>query len=176
MVRSALEIATTWHGDPLEPAEQAVVRVVLEDGAIAVTVAAPFVADPAPLVARGRTERLWEHEVVEVFFAESATRGSRYLELELGPHGHWLAFGFASYRALTVSDIAVTFEASIVGTRWAGQAHIAAPEVARAVAAIGAMNAYAIRGVGAARRYMAAWPAPNGAYPGPDFHRTEYFK
>lgn len=175
MGRSALEIATTWDGMPLASAEKAVVTVVVEGGAVIVEVAAPFAGDPKP-AGSGRTDRLWEHEVVEVFLAASATREAPYLELELGPHGHWLALGFSGYRALVDDTLVASFAARIDGARWTGTARIEAGEVAKAVSSIGAMNAYAIRGVGVARRYMAAYPAPAGAFRGPDFHRIELFR
>jgi len=183
MASTLLTIATTWQGKVLAMAQQAVVTVFDSDGALVVEVDAPFNGDPPPraaasdsVAAVGRTERLWEHEVVEVFFAEAARRDARYLELELGPQGHWLALGFVGYRQLRVDDLTVSFEAHIEAGRWRGRAQLHAAEVARAVARVGAMNAYAIRGRGAERTYMAAWPTPAGLHAGPDFHRIETFR
>lgn len=177
-----LTIATTWDGAPLEARDQALVTLVSDGEALVIRIDAPYAGDAPPrtptgeLAAAGRTDRLWEHEVVELFLAEAATRDGRYLELELGPHGHWLGLAFAGYRQLWVDNLAVSYEARIVGDRWTGEARVEWLELSRAVTCIGVLNAYAIRGTGPGRRYMAAWPAPAGIYAGPDFHRIEHFK
>lgn len=182
MSNVTLTIATTWDGVGLEAADKAVVTMLAGDELV-IEVDAPFAGDRPPhdpatgdVAAPGRTDRLWEHEVVEVFIAEAASRDARYLELELGPHGHWLALAFAGYRQRWVDNIVLSYEARIEADRWRGRARLSWLELSRAVTGIEALNAYAIRGAGAARRYMAAWPAPAGVYAGPDFHRIEHFK
>ena len=77
----------TWDGVPV--ADGARVRLDWRD-AVVIEVEAPFTGDAVPPAPRGRTDRLWEHEVVEVFLASEAAAAARYLEIELGPHGHWL--------------------------------------------------------------------------------------
>lgn len=53
-----------------------------------VTVSGPVTGQPPPPGPAGRFEELWRHDVIEVFLLGA---GERYLELELGPHGHyWL--------------------------------------------------------------------------------------
>jgi len=175
MTAVRLSIDKTWDGEALPSPEHAHVDVAASEDELLIWVDAPFAGDALPAARPGRTERLWEHECVEVFFAESASRQGRYLEVELGPHGHWLALGFAGYRELLIPDVRLSFEANISGDRWRGRARIGWLEVARVMPGIGAMNAYAIRGAGPARRFMAAWPAPAGVYAGPDFHRIEHF-
>lgn len=56
---------------------------------------APFFDDPEPMDAPGITPQLWEFEVLEFFFAND--RG-QYLEVEIGPHGHWLCLLFDGVR------------------------------------------------------------------------------
>lgn len=170
-----LEIATTWDGVPVT--DGALVRVEWR-GAVVIEVEAPFAGDAAPSAPKGRTDRLWEHEVVEVFLASEAAAAARYLEIELGPHGHWLGLGLDGYRCRVADDVAVAHVATIESAagRWRGRAVIAADEVRRVMGPgwrVGALNAYAIRG--AARRHDAAFPAPRAVYPGPDFHRLEHF-
>lgn len=170
-----VEIARTWDGEPV--ADGARVRLDWRD-AVVIEVEAPFTGDAAPPAPRGRTDRLWEHEVVEVFLASEAAAAARYLEIELGPHGHWLGLVLDGYRCRVADDVAVAYDATIEGStgRWRGRAVIAADEVRRVMGPgwrVGAFNAYAIRG--SPRRYDAAFPAPRGVYPGPDFHRLEHF-
>ena len=174
MTEPQLTIATTWDGTALPATEHTFVRLAATAAGLTIGVDAPYAADPVPVAPVGRTERLWEHEVVEVFFAESAARSSRYLEIELGPHGHWLALGFSSYRRVHIADLALTYSCTIdrATRRWQGQATIDWLEVARVLPEIGASNAYAIRG----GTFMAAWPVPAGAFPSPDFHRIDYFR
>ncbi len=174
MTEPQLTIATTWDGTALPATEHTFVRLAATAAGLTIGVDAPYAADPAPVAPVGRTDRLWEHEVVEVFFAESAARSSRYLEIELGPHGHWLALGFSSYRRVHIADLALTYTATIdhAAARWQGHATIDWLEVARVLPEIGASNAYAIAG----GKFMAAWPVPAGAFPSPDFHRIDYFR
>jgi len=170
----SITIATTWDGAPAGADEAVHVEVDLAHG-VGVVIEAPYHGDPAPAGAPGRTDRLWEHEVVELFVAEGADRDARYLELELGPHGHWLALGFDGYRRIRRDDLVIEHLAVIDGARWRAVVRVAADGLARVVARAAAINAYAIHGLGASRRYLAAFPAPAGRYAGPDFHRLEHF-
>jgi len=132
------------------------------------TVSAPFHGDPAPRGRAGPTPGLWEFEVVELFVVGSGP-GPNYTEIELGPYGHHLVLQLDGIRATVASELPLTFEARISGDRWTGRATIAGhlmPAHPRW------WNAYAIHGVGAARRYLAAHPVPGD---GPDFHRLRHF-
>jgi hypothetical protein len=104
--------------------------------------------------------------VVELFLLG---RAERYLELELGPHGHYLALRLEGRRRVAEAGLAIAFETVRQGASWHGRAVVPArylpPEVERG-------NAYAIHGQGAARRYLACFPVPG---PEPDFHRLEHF-
>ena len=157
-----------WNGSPAEPDERTVVGVALEPGALIVTVDAPFYGDPEPTAPAGSTDRLWEHEVVELFLLGD---GERYLELELGPHGHYLALELEGTRNIKRSALQLTFAARIEGSRWTGTAR--AP---RRLVPPGALraNAYAIHGAGTGpgRRHLAWRPVPGTA---PDFHQLDCF-
>ncbi len=95
---------------------------------------------------------------------------NQYLELEFGPHGHYLALYLIGPRNCVRTDMNLEFVAEIVGSRWRGSAkvpvHLLPPRLDRA-------NGYAIRGVGPQRQYMAAEAVPG---PQPDFHRLQYFR
>src|SRR3989338_726369 len=56
---------------------------------------AKFSNPSIPVAPPGFFDGLWGYDVVEVFVAGS---DGRYLEIEVGPGGHWLAYWFESYR------------------------------------------------------------------------------
>jgi hypothetical protein len=134
--------------------------------ALAVEVEAPDHSDAPPPGPPGPTPRLWEHEVVELFLLGDA---ERYLEIELGPHGHHLVLSLHGRRRVEQQGLAIEYEARREGGRWGGRARVPRiwlpPGLARC-------NAYAIHGEGAARRHLAAFPVPGAE---PDFHRLERF-
>lgn len=163
-MRARFEITRDWRGVPV--AEHAAVEIVLAHDALTVLVDAPFHADAPPATAPGSTDRLWEHEVVEVFLVGE---GERYVEIELGPHGHYLALRLEGVRQVTDRHAPVRYAASIDGVRWRGRATLARSLVPEPVIAA---NAYAIHGVGPARCYLAAHPVPGTV---PDFHRLACF-
>ncbi len=161
-----LVVSSTWDGVPIDPAEQATVRLALAPTHLTIDVEAPFHGDPAPARGPGPTDELWEYEVVELFLAH----GERYTEIELGPHGHHLVLRLEGRRHPVERLLPLDFEARIIGSRWQGVARIARallpPEPWTA-------NVYAIHGAGPDRRYLAAWPVPGAE---PDFHRLECFR
>jgi hypothetical protein len=162
-------IAHTWDGAPARADEVAAVSLSpLPEGALLVEVDAPFYGDAPPLSPPGQTARLWEHEVVEVFILGE---GDHYTEVELGPHGHWLALRLRGYRAAYAHPALVVYSAHIDAGRgrWRGRAVVAAADLP---AAPWRGNAYAIHGQGTARCFLAAHPVPG---PQPDFHRLGCF-
>jgi len=93
----------------------------------------------------------------------------RYLEIELGPHGHYWVLQLHGPRHVQRSDLQIEYAARIHGDRWLGTARVPAellPADPRAA------NAYAIHGVADARRHLAAYPVPGAQ---PDFHRLDCF-
>ncbi|HTV22566.1 MAG TPA: hypothetical protein VMG12_27950 [Polyangiaceae bacterium] len=133
---------------------------------LAIEIDAPFHGDPPPEAAPGRCPKLWEHEVVELFLLGSR---ERYLELEFGPHGHYLALRLAGVRRLQADGMTLPYAASIENGRWSAEARVPLewlpPDWSR-------FNAYAIDGDGAQRRYWARFPVPGAR---PDFHRLDCF-
>ena len=147
-------------------AEHAAVQARVEGDSLCVEVEAAFHGDAPPPGPPGPAERLWEHEVVELFLLGD---GERYLEIELGPHGHHLVLRLEGRRRVVEQGLAIAYEARREGAAWSGRARLPAawlpPGLARC-------NAYAIHGTGAARRHLAAFPVPG---PEPDFHCLERF-
>lgn len=161
-----LLIATSWDGSPVRVDEQVVVTCAALANVVTVEVQAPFHADPAPLSSPGRTDRLWEYEVIELFLLGD---DNRYLEVELGPHGHYLALQLYGRRHVERRALLLDYSAKISGDRWRGTAHLPTAWLPEGLCR---GNAYAIHGTGEERRYLAAHPVPG---PTPDFHRLECF-
>jgi hypothetical protein len=160
-----MRIGFTWDGEAL-PDEQ-IAEVSFRDGGdeLIVDVDAPFHGDPPPTGAPGPTEKLWEHEAVEVFVAGPH---DRYLEIEMGPHGHHLVIQLDGVRRPVASGLSMTYSARIAGLRWRGEARIPRawlPEKPHRV------NAYAVHGV-SERHHHAATPVPGAK---PDFHQPDRF-
>ena len=170
--RLALPIERTWDGLPLDGSER--VAVVLErarDGLL-VHIDAPYHGDPRPPAPPGRAPGLWNFEVVEVFVAGP---GDAYVELEFGPHGHFLALALRGVRDLVSDSHAVEFVAKRAGPRWTGRAQIpsvAAHDGLSLPPRPWRVNAFAIHGVGDARRYLVHKRLPGSA---PDFHQPSGF-
>ena len=165
MITHALR--TTWDGTPLPPTERAVVQVVDAGDALRLLVFAPFRDDPAPTGPPGPTPGLWEFEVVEWFLAGS---DGRYLEVELGPHGHHLVLRLDGVRVVAESALPMVTTTRRCGRSWwSGTA-----DLPRAWAPPGphTANAYRIHGQGPARRYDASTPLPG---PKPDYHQPARF-
>ncbi len=165
--RLALPVERAWDGAAPARAElRAWVGLAASADALHVEAWMPHQRPPrVPAAPPGaRVERLWEHDVVECFFA---ARDGRYLELELGAGGHWLALAFDAPRRLADAmpelrlDVAWERDAKGWRARCALPRALVPQPVARA-------NAFAIGG-GA---FLAHAPV-GGAHP--DFHRPDAF-
>lgn len=166
-------ITKTWSGELIGDDEQVACSLTWLPtlGVLRWVVEAPFHGDPAPEGPPGHRDVLWEHEVVELFLVGPASdTGRPYLELELSPHGHFLVLALRDIRALSHHHKALSYSASIVGSRWQGQADIPVSWVPEGTLS---WNAYAIHGEGERRRYLAMTPVPGDA---PDFHRLHCFE
>jgi hypothetical protein len=162
-----LRIEQTWDGKALGPEEAVEVEFFLVREHLVVLVDSYFFGDKAPIASRGSTDRLWEYEVVELFLAGG---GSRYLEIELGPHGHYLTLQLEGVRQVVDRDLPMEYEAEISGRRWRGVARV---PVSYLPPGVNKANAYAIHGEDEERRYLAAFPLPGHA---PDFHQLDSFR
>lgn len=137
------------------------------EAGLVVRVDAPFHDDPPPAAPPGPTRALWEHEVVELFVAGP---DDHYLEIELGPHGHHLVLWLEGVRRPAQERLPLALEVAREGGRWTATARTDARVPLPAPP--WRVNAYAIHGVGAERRYLAHAPVPGSQ---PDFHRLERF-
>jgi hypothetical protein len=164
--RARWVVGSTWDGAPVGDDERAIVDLRIGGDRLEIDVRAPCHGDPPPPGPARSVDGLWAFEVVELFLLGAA---DRYLEIELSPHGHHLALALDGPRHVTQRLEALGFEARIEGDRWSGRA--TAPTT-WLPAGLACGNAYAIHGVGTARRHLAACPPGGDA---PDFHRLHTF-
>ena len=161
------DIATTWDGQPIAASGCSTVTVTqCAPGFLKIEIQAPYHGDPAPDAPPGRLDGLWTHEVVELFLV---AKSGRYLELEFGPHGHYLALILSAPRERADDTLDVAYSAEITGDRWHGSATL---QVYQDFVMPARYNAFAIHGQGASRRYLAHSPLPG---PRPDFHQPSRF-
>lgn len=159
-------ITDTWDGRALPVDQRVTVLVSTHPDGLQLHVKAPYNADHAPANSPGSTPGLWKYEVVEWFLLGAE---DRYLEIELGPHGHYLVLQLHGRRNPVRQGMPLAFVSHIDGSVWHGTAVIPAawipPGPHRA-------NAAAIRGTGEDRTYSSSAPLPGSE---PDFHRLECF-
>ena len=158
-------IEHTWKGDPARAEEVVRVGLACTPEALLIAVDAPFHADPPPSGPPGRTDELWNYEVVEVFLLGA---GGRYLELEVAPHRH-LFLEFAGRRQRVAADLPDVQCASglVEGgatPRWWARLVVPRPWVPPPPRRF---NLFACHGVGPERRWLAWRPQRLSA---PDFH------
>ncbi|KHN83555.1 UPF0462 protein C4orf33 -like protein [Toxocara canis] len=116
--------------------------------------------------------KLWNYEVIELFFANAK---KQYLEVEVGPHGHWLCILHDGIRRPfnTGEELQLEVQNMFVGSTWRCVFEI---PLAYFPAGVQTFNAYGIHGSGENRFYEAFTPVTDGSYEAPDFHRLEFFK
>ena len=153
-----------WNGTPAHEHERVAIDLEVERGALRLAIDAGFHGDPPPAAVAGSTPQLWNHEVVELFlFGDDG----RYLEVELGPHGHHLVLELEAVRTVTRRITEIDYPAPrIDASRWRGRAAIPLVVVPSATH----VNAHAMHGSGDQRRLLSAGPH-GGARP--DFHRKD---
>lgn len=167
----SLHVTSTWDGTLLPASQHIEISFWLDQTSGHIAFSAPFYNDPPPSAPQGSTPQLWEHEVVEVFVAGSPTQdGWPYLELEFGPHGHYLLLQLSAVRKLKEQGFPCTYKARLQGQRWQGYAQVPRtlfpPQP-------WTWNAYAIHGSNQTRQYLAAFPTPGTQ---PDFHQPACFR
>ena len=168
-----LPITSFWDGPPLPLQSRSTVRLTRSAPGADVTlvVEAPLHGDPPPPYPPGPVERLWEHEVVELFLLGD---DGRYLEVELGPGGHHLVLSLHGTRHVVHSGLPLDYAVQpLPERRFRGVARVPARYLPEGRLSV---NAYAIHAGGCGRDggrcHHAHAPVPG---PAPDFHQLERF-
>ncbi|PAV73389.1 hypothetical protein WR25_19153 [Diploscapter pachys] len=173
-------IDKTWDGNPLqhEPIEVEMkwtferIAGRPHKRAVKIVFDAPLFDDPEPSEPPGITPGLWDHEVMEFFFANNQ---DQYLEVEVGPHGHWICLLFDGQRKCfnNGEDLELEIANKFIDDKWHCEFEI---PLAYFPAKISKFNSYHIHGEGDERVYAALHPVTDGSYEKPDFHRLQFFK
>jgi hypothetical protein len=189
------KIATLWDGTKVDAADQVSVSIDVvgpgvapespKEPCLVISVDSPFFNDPAPPEGPSKNlDGLWNYEVVEVFIKG---RHDKYVEIEMGPHGHYLVLVCDGYRQCFlrgIEPISYTATKNASSTRWIGRMvcplRILPPPTDIPTAPF-SFNAYAIRDdlTRPGERIHAAVFAPFRAeeeYAVPDFHKLELFE
>lgn len=162
-----LELRHLWNGAPAPDGVGGRVTLQSSGGVLALEweLALPGKAR-IPASPPGFTEGLWEWDVVELFLRSGP---DRYLELELGPGGHWLALTFRGVRqrSAELRDLRPGLKNELSAGLWRGRAEVPL-ELAGPRPWTGLVTA--VLGSGAGRLYL-SWPPLPGVQP--DFHQPQ---
>lgn len=165
----ALDITRRWDGAPLRSGLRARVELSAAADALHVraSLASPYPPRAPDVPAGTRVDGLWTFDVVELF---AVAADGRYLELELGGGGHWLALAFDTPRRRSAAqpsgELPVELERS--ATEWS--CRCALPRRWLPEPLVGA-NAFASAG-GELAAHRPVGPLPGDIA---DFHRPEAF-
>jgi hypothetical protein len=145
-------------------------RLSINSEVLTVEVEGPFYKDPPPPIGPGPTPGLWDYEVTELFLL--GENGS-YVEIEIGPAGHYLILFLSQYRKTDTTIEALSAETKI--SKKCFKASLRLP-MNRMPARPWRANAYAIHGLGKSRRYLACHRVDRSGLKSPDFHQLSFFK
>ena len=198
-MEAKFRIESLWDGTKLEEHKRVEFSILFASDRIVITVKAPFFNDPKPHPSPSQGwhhlqhqpghvtdgsgclnfDGLWNFEVVELFIKG---KQDKYLEIEMGPHGHFLILACQGYRQCFVRGIEpISYRAEIVDQEWQGVMEIPPqllPPVTSIASSLFTYNAYAIHGKGESRIYACKFgpSKAEGDYANPDFHKLELFQ
>jgi len=175
-----------WDGSLLEETQKIFLSISVSEATgeplLLVSVDSPFYNNPAPTAPPSSSlDGLWNYEVVEFFIKGKL---DKYIEMEMGPHGHYLILAFDGYRQCfkrAIEPISYQAQISEDGTRWTGRLVVSMdilPPSTGIPNALFSYNAYALYD-DPDRQYCCAYPPVAKNYPtyeNPDFHRLELFQ
>ena len=121
-------IAQTWEGVLVQPEDRVHVDIAIwNNDRLQIEIIAPFYkkntfpTDEVKLQGQPPTWKLWEYDVVEIFFVCS---NGNYIETEFGPYGHYLILELDAPRNIVRRDIICNYKTKFFGSRWKGFAEI----------------------------------------------------
>ena len=162
----SLDIASSWCGAPALPGERVRLDVVVGPLELHVAIDAPWHGDPLPDRPPGSCPGLWDFEAVELMLLGD---DERYLELEVGPGGHFLVLQLAGVRRVVATRHEADVRVEHADARWRADVRLPAEWLPEGDLRA---NGFALYGVGVGRRYLCAFPTGGDR---PDFHQLESF-
>ncbi len=156
-------------------------------GDVVIAIDAPFHNDPKPPHPQGKVDNLYDYEVVEIFiggFPSTYHDECPYLEIEVGPHGHYFLAFFLQEADFDNVDTSIDFEnrprtkIDLEKKRWKCEISVPSfllpePMCGEDLSVCWRVNAFAIFGEDKNRTYLAYSPVPGEK---PNFHQLESFK
>ena len=128
---------------------------------------------PTGKIQQGNMKKLGEYGVLFLHYLEKLDPRHPFsrvkLEIELGPHGHYLVLQLKSIRRIMRKGLPIEYRTEILGDRWRG---VAGAPVSYLPPKPNKVNAYSIHGEGDSRCYLAAYPVAASV---PDFHQLNAF-
>lgn len=165
-----------WDGRPAPAGAGGVARLVAGPDRVGLAWDLGLLGPPSlPVAAPGFLDGLWSYDVVELFLAPADPQRTGYLELEVGPAGHWLALAFCRVRerAAELRAAKPRIRTEVSAARWRGELGF---DLAGLEGLLGAPPwrglVTAVLGAGGARLHLAWPPLPGEA---PDFHQPGAF-
>lgn len=180
----------TWDGRPTTTSPYKISFVINAiTGDIVLTIDAPYFNDPRPPGEPGKCLKLYNFEVVEIFIAaypnddDTQAQYSPYLEVQIGPHGHYNLVFFLQEADFGNMDTSIeldrppTAQINPKTGRWTAEIAIPSfflpePVCGDDLSITWMMNAYAMHGVGEEREHIAYSAVPGSK---PNFHQLRYF-
>ncbi|CAJ0559594.1 unnamed protein product, partial [Mesorhabditis spiculigera] len=176
-----LVIDKTWHGNPTDhrPAEIQLgwkfekIPNRPHKRVVTVEFTTPFYDDPEPEMIPGITPELTDYECMMLIFANE---NNHYLEVIVGPHGHWICRLYDGIGNCFNNGEELEL---VVHNQWVGgdlwNCSFEVP-LAYFPANIYKMNAFTLHGPEEERVIEALRPVSDGNDETPDFHRIEFYK
>ncbi|TSC56683.1 MAG: hypothetical protein Greene071421_315 [Parcubacteria group bacterium Greene0714_21] len=165
-----IQLKNQWNGLPALKSEHTIVSVKGLHNSLSIAFEGQL--NPvftAPNIPPEFTHGLWKYDVLEVFFVRP---DGSYLEIEIGPSGHWLVYEFASYRKIADKNPRpLVYTYHVKNLIWQGKLEVPNAWLRTPVARC-RVNFYQIRTSDQGHEYLAWRSIPTIE---PDFHLTECF-
>ncbi|RYG68086.1 hypothetical protein EON64_05950 [archaeon] len=190
MSEAIFSFSNQWDGSPSFSSPYNITfSISPESGDIMVFVDAPFHDNPAPPVPVGKVENLYDYEVVEIFLASvrEDRENSPYLEIQLGPHGHYMLVFLMREADWDNQDTSLELDClpktwiDPQVMRWYCELSLPAhylpePLCKPDLSVTWLSNVCAIYGSQECRRHLSLYPCPSGVAGDCNFHQLSCFR